>query len=246
MKTVVYLLPHQDDEIFALPIILSHRDCEHIFIVLTSGAGKNESTKNFTRDSEFRSSLAILEEYGVRSQFFPFGTEHSIRDGLLHADFSRDAYQHLLEQLQSFEPEIIVAPCYEGGHQDHDASARIAEGYSKVFGSDVLFFSTYRSAGSSFPFFSTMKPFIPSERILFSRLLVCPLALRLIMNYRSQLRTFAGLGLPILFSYLFKAWYTVMSSQIEFSDPHLYEQRKRAKKPEVAANLKLIQTYFGN
>ena len=246
MKSVVYLLPHQDDEIFALPIILSHRDCEHIFIVLTNGADKHESTKSFTRNSEFRASLATLEKYGISSQFVAFGTEHGIRDGLLHADFSVDAHHHLLEQLQALQPQIIVAPCYEGGHQDHDASALIAEGYSKVFGSDVLFYSTYRSASSLFPFFSTMKPLKPSDRIIFSRILVCALALRLIINYKSQSRTFAGLGLPILFSYLFRAWYTVMSSQIEFSDPHLYEQRKRAKKREVAASLQLIQTYFGN
>lgn len=246
MRSVVYLLPHQDDEIFALPIILSHRDCEHIFIVLTNGADQHESTKSFTRNSEFRASLAVLEKYGVRSQFFAFGTEHGIRDGLLHADFSIDAYQHLSEQLRALQPQILVAPCYEGGHQDHDASARIAEGYSKVFGSDVLFFPTYTSASSSFPFFSTMKALKPSDRIIFSRILVCALALRLIINYKSQLRTFAGLGLPIFFNYFFRAWYTVISSQIEFSDPHLYEQRKKAKKCEVAINLQLIQTYFGN
>ena len=244
MKSVVYLLPHQDDEIFALPIILRYKDYEHIFLLLTNGTDKHKSAKSLTRNSEFCKSLEILKKFGIKSQFFAFGTEHCIRDGYLHADFSKDCYTQLLKQFEFLEPHIFIAPCYEGGHQDHDAAAQIAEGHSRKLGSELLFFSTYRSASRFFPFFSTMNPPNKSGKIDSSRIFVSALALRLIVNYRSQFRTFMGLGLPILYNYLFRNSYTAISPQIEYSDPHLYEQRRKAETRLVTANLQLIQAYF--
>ena len=244
MKRVVYCLPHQDDEIFALPIILRYKHYEHIFLLLTNGSNNYKSANSLTRNSEFRKSLDILEKFGIKSQFLAFGTEHDIRDGYLHADFSKDCYIQLLKQLEVLEPQIFIAPCYEGGHQDHDTAARIAESFSRKLGSDLVFFSTYRSASRLLPFFSTMNPPKKSGKVNYSRLLVTALALRLIANYRSQYRTFAGLGLPILFNYFFRNSYTAISPQIEYSDTHLYEQRRKAETHLVTANLRLIQSYF--
>jgi LmbE family N-acetylglucosaminyl deacetylase len=244
MKSVVYLLPHQDDEIFALPLIFKYIDYEHHFIVLTNGAGQGKPAQSLTRNSEFIKSLEILKRFGIESQLYTFGSENDIRDGYLHADFSKDCYTQLSKQFEVLKPQVVIAPCYEGGHQDHDAAARIAEGYSRKLGSDLVFFSTYRSASKFFPLFSTMNPPKKSTKVNFSRFLVSTLAMRLIANYRSQFRTFVGLGLPIMYNCFFRSYYTAISPQIEYSDPHLYEQRRKAETRAVTANLQLIQKYF--
>jgi len=244
MKSVVYLLPHQDDEIFALPLIFRYKDYEHIFIVLTNGASQGKSAQSLIRSSEFRKSLEILNKFGIKGQLYLFGSENNIRDGYLHADFSKNCYTQLSKQFEALKPQIVIAPCYEGGHQDHDAAARIAEGYSRKLESDLVFFSTYRSASRFLPLFSTMNPQKKSEKINFSRFLISTLAMRLIANYKSQFRTFLGLGLPILYHSFFRNYYTAISPQIEYSDPHLYEQRRKADTRLVMANLQLIEAYF--
>ena len=241
MNPVVYLLPHCDDEIFSLPLIDYFKNNLQVFITLTNGLDKEGKGINVNRHNEFAKSMKVLSKIGVQAEFFAFGEEHFLRDGHLHSDLTLEKLALLTKKLREINPSLIVAPALEGGHQDHDSAAVIGQNIARRIGSEVIFFSTYRSAHKYLPLFSVMAPIVIGQRFRYQRLFISQVAMKMIFTYKSQFRTFSGLGMPILCKYIFGQWHTASEIDLEHPFVSLYQLRGRANSEVVNQHLQRIE-----
>jgi LmbE family N-acetylglucosaminyl deacetylase len=231
---VAFLIPHPDDEIFALPLLEQFSREKLYFICFTDGQFSRSEELGLRRYSEFNKSISYLNRIGIRSEILVFDSAHEIRDGFMHEDFTVDMLSKLLNLVKSLDLSTIVAPALEGGHQDHDSVSLISiflEKYSKV---NLIHFSTYRSTSSFLPTFTVMKPTVRGYRLEFRRIRTFLIALRLISIYRSQFRTFIFLGFPILITYLGKTLYTARNVERLAIHSYLYERRSKASFKDVS------------
>jgi LmbE family N-acetylglucosaminyl deacetylase len=161
-------------------------------IYLTDGAS---SVPAAVRDAE---SLAMLTRLGVRADDVAFlGGEERIADGRLAFETPR-----ALEQLRAFAatipvPARIYTLDWEGGHSDHDGCHLVALALARELGvREVLVYSLY-NAFRRRPGLFRVTSFVPGPAPLVRRRLTLREALlpvRAIAHYRSQRRTWLGLG----------------------------------------------------
>ena len=230
---VVILIPHPDDEIFVLPILEQFSNELIYFICLTDGQYASDNELGVRRGIEFEKSISYLNRVGFRSEMLVFSHAKKIRDGFMHEDFSKEMLIQLLGLVNSINPAFIVAPAFEGGHQDHDSVSLLSDFLASRIEADLIHFSTYRSTSNFLPTFTVMNPAERGQLLVLRRFRTFFIALRLIINYRSQVRTFIFLGFPILRRYLSKTWYTARNVIGLPIDSFLYERRSMAFSKDV-------------
>jgi len=233
------VLAHGDDEIGALPFILANPP--DFVLYLTDGSGIGNKSLSQTRFVEIGKSWQIISR---KVKIIHFGLSFGISDGNLHAQLTPDHIEKLILLLSSSGVKTLMTTYAEGGHQDHDTSFMLSQFLSLKLGMRLLSFSLYSQSSISNKFFSVMQERGAGERIQISKMHVRAnslfKALRLMLNYRSQLKTWAGLGLPVLFSmtrrFVFLKPSLVTLADYPESDKLFYHSRRRAIRGEVISS----------
>jgi hypothetical protein len=223
-KTVIYILPHYDDEIFVIPKIecdLKNK-CNVIFFYLMKSSLR------------LQESIKFLTSLGVTKQnIYSLGELLNIQDGSVHLSLAT-LFQELISQLKQFGPIIeFVCTSFEGGHHDHDATSILTRVLAKKLNSKVSEFSLYNGYGTRGKFYNVASPrnIKKNVKIHYSAsnylsLLCVPFV------YRSQVKAMLGL-LPLLF---FKSLFNPLTlNQLEYDqldfgehkESPLYERWKR-------------------
>jgi len=232
--TPVFLFAHQDDEFatFSALQMYLRQGVQPVCVYLTDGGAGGQNIKR--RNDE---SLTVMQALGVEPERVIFlGGDHGIPDGKLSAHLD-EVFSRLLACLELVIADAIhlYIPAWEGGHQDHDAAhlVGLALMKHKNLDKDVWQFSLYHGRslpGILFKVLSPLKENGPSELIP-SSLNERIRFLRFIFSYRSQLKTWIGLGPFVAFKLLFGRgqFRQPVSRDRCFERPHpgrlLYEKR---------------------
>ena len=233
------MLAHGDDEIGAIPIVLSNPPT--IVFYLTNGSGIGQSDLSKKREREIRRSWGILYP---GSEVINFGSDFEIPDGTLHSNLTV-AHLEILEKLViDSGVKSLVTTHAEGGHQDHDTTFMVSQYLSLKLEVGLFSFPLYCQGSYSKKFFRVMslhgsgiKNEIGGLQI---RIRSFVKAIQLIFNYRSQWKTWIGLSLPLLFAMtrkyqLLKPTYV---SLINYPEANIlfYESRGRADRSSVTSH----------
>jgi len=237
----VFLLAHQDDEIFFLPHIVNAD--EKIFVYLTDGVSAGSAISTLDRrtsEAEF-----VFKKYlePLNSHVIWWGLKNSISEGELHRYVNQGLIDELGKLLISQESEVttFITTAFEGAHQDHDSVAVIARKLDKIFKVGTIEMSTYPQRFSKFYSFKVLKPGTPEKTFRFNRIKVFFLAIRMMASYRTQLLTWAGLGLATISVYAFRGYRSSSPRSVSLIEPCFYESRRRASQSEVLESLTLFK-----
>lgn len=224
--TRFWILPHPDDELLCLPLLLENKKAN---VLLYLAARDND-----WRFRESKKAVNYINNQGFNVTIFP-NTSPS-KDGSLPLELNSKLINSLELQIVEANTVELIAPAYEGGHQDHDAAFIIAFILSKRLKLPLTCFNTYCASVSAFPGFRAMQPFKDGRKIYFDSIKVTRTFLRLILLYPSQWKTWIGLGPFVAFKYL----KGVSRSTLQVDTlpnlllPHyLYQNRRRAQVTEV-------------
>jgi LmbE family N-acetylglucosaminyl deacetylase len=192
--SVLFVFAHQDDELPVLARIRYERalGVQVRCVYLTDGA---RDVPAEVRDAE---SLSMLSRVGVDPTDVTFlGGARRISDGRLAFETAA-----AMELLRSYArtispPERIYTLDWEGGHPDHDACHALALVLARELRvPDVLAYSLYNGFGRR-PGWFRVTSFVPGGGKIVRRRLSLPevlLSIRALAHYRSQRRTWLGLG----------------------------------------------------
>jgi hypothetical protein len=229
----VFLLAHQDDEIFLLPHIMDSE--KKLFIFLTNGVSAKASQQKL----EYRATEAqnVFKKYLAKfnSSVIWWGLENSIPEGALHKFVNRDNLASIEAAIKNKSERVtkIVTTTFEGAHQDHDSAAVISRRMARAFFVEVIEISTYPQWFSKVYSFKVLRPSNPSKSFEFDRQKTLGIAIKLILGYRSQWKTWLGLGPAAIASYAFLHYRSSKQSPIKEIQPCFYEYRNRATQVEV-------------
>ncbi len=162
--------------------------------------------------------------------------DQKVFDGSIHSEFTLANFQELTQIVIDEEPDELITLCFEAGHQDHDSVELITRIISKNHNLKMRCFSSYRASAISPRLFSVLKPIAPKEKISFNRFFLVLVSLRLMFIYKSQIKTWLGLGPALLFKYSFMSFRESEKSPSMYPEiiPHcFYETRGRASQREV-------------
>jgi hypothetical protein len=238
MGPYALLLAHGDDEIGAIPIVLKNPPT--LVLYLTNGSGIGENDLSRKREVEIVRSWGILNFY---SEITNFGADFEIPDGMLHSSLTVDHLRILEELVTNSGVKYILTTHAEGGHQDHDTSFIVSQYLSLKLNIGLFSFPLYCQSHFSKKLFSVMnkqgsgiKFEINGLQMRFRSFVT---AIRLISNYRSQWKTWIGLGLPLLFAMLrryqlLKPTYISLGNYA-VADALFYESRGRADRASVTS-----------
>ena len=211
----LFLFPHQDDEYFISPEILKNPN-KSLCIFLTKGDYYGSNTE--IRNSESKKVLLAL---GVLAENILF-----LMDSLPIPDnkliyYLEEVNQGILKLIANKSIESIYTTAYEGGHPDHDAATGLSFVLSLTLKCPAYQFFLYNAFKVKKPFFQVMKPlqennleklkinFKDSIRITF-----------LFFKYRSQFKTWLGLGLFAIYHFFIQRHYYK-----QLVSPHLINKR---------------------
>jgi hypothetical protein len=238
-KPYALLLAHGDDEIGAIPIVLKNPPTLVLYLTNGSGIGVNDLSKN--REREIGRSWRILNS---DSEILNFGGDFEIPDGMLHSSLTVDHLKILEEKITNSGVKHILTTHAEGGHQDHDTSFMVSQYLSLKLNIGLFSFPLYCQSPFSKKLFSVMnthglgiKDEIKGSQIRFRSFVT---AIRLISNYRSQWKTWIGLGLPLLFA-MIRKYQLLKPTHISLgnyaaADTLFYESRGRADRASVTSH----------
>ncbi|MDZ4726979.1 MAG: PIG-L family deacetylase [Leptospira sp.] len=216
----LFLFPHQDDEYFISPEILINPN-NSLCIFLTKGDYYGSNTE--IRNSE---SKKVLLSLGVSPENIIFLMDSlPIPDNNL-INYLEEVYQGILKLIANKSIESIYTTAYEGGHPDHDAATGIAFVLSLTANCPAYQFFLYNAFNVTKPFFQVMKPlqdnkleklkikFKDSVRVAF-----------LFLNYKSQFKTWLGLGLFAIYHFFIQRHYykQSISAHLFYNRPHTGE-----------------------
>jgi hypothetical protein len=230
----VFVFAHCDDELFCLPYILQ-KDTDNVIIYLTTSSKLDGQPMGKSyRQIEAERAIELLNRYSnVEVLFF----NERIFDGEVHTRFQIEEFEKLELMVSQLNPIELVTLCLEMGHQDHDSVALITQMISNKLNVRFTSFSGYRSSRFLPRMFSVMKPTNPGEKLNPKRSLSLLLAIKLITLYKSQYKTWLGLGPILLVKYAFFPIYTANSSYLDSVPQDLkcfYQERGRSKYSEVS------------
>lgn len=194
IRKILFLLAHQDDEVFIAPRISYELSggASLFFLYLTSGVAFGGDPS--VRDNESR---ACLKRLGVREEQIVFlGTELHIPDGQLVSHLEH-CFRSLMEKIKGYTIDDVYAPAWEGGHQDHDAAFLIGLALARRLGLESNFwqFYCYNGFNTRGRFFRVFYP-LPNKRERRQRKLKLSEGisiLRSIFTFKSQRKTWLGL-----------------------------------------------------
>ena len=229
----VFLLAHQDDEVFLLPHILNSE--QKLFIYLTNGVSK-ESTKR-QLDRRTTEAKVVFQKYlsGFKAKVIWWGLENSVPEGVLHKFVSEENLTNIERVIRSQGEKVtlIVTTTFEGAHQDHDAAAVISRKLAKTLQVNCVEMSTYPQWFSKFYSFKVLNPSSADEGFEFARMRTLALALQIMVGYKSQRNTWLGLGSATLGAFAFRQYRSSKPAPIAELHTCFYEFRGRALQSEV-------------
>jgi LmbE family N-acetylglucosaminyl deacetylase len=218
MKTNVYILAHPDDEVMCLHSIMHMRTETKTYVLyLTDGKPDNSHFKISKRKSE---AIHVSSRLGYFGNTIFFGETFGIQDGRLATSFRREDFGNLLKIVKDLSPDYVVSTILEGGHQDHDAAYLITKKIAAVLNLQFLAYPCYCQT-TSLPFYSVMKSSgnaLTKPATSIERLQMCYTAFLIMLRYRTQLKTWFGLGTQILLKYLFGNLVLNFNSDHQVSD----------------------------
>lgn len=192
---LLLVFAHPDDEFAVFPWIRRAVDAGvpvHA-VWLTDGGWGGQSIPR--REAESRQ---ILRSLGVDEKNMHFlGARMGIPDGKLHLSLEK-AEEVLLQLISSIGDVEVMAPAWEGGHQDHDAAHLVVVGAMGALGTEAWEYSLYNSHGLSNPFFTVLSlpprvSDVQSLEISLPQRFACIFRC---LQFRSQWKSFLGL-LPV-------------------------------------------------
>jgi hypothetical protein len=237
----LFLLAHQDDEVFLLPFIADSE--KKLFIYLTNGSSNSSSV--FHQQKRTNEAHETFKEIlmPLNANVIWWGNQNGVSEGELHKFANSNTIRSLIESISHHGTKVskIYTTTFEGAHQDHDSAAVIARIIRKSLGADVIEVSTYPQKFKAVYSFSVMSPKYKSINFDFDRLKILRLAARLILSYRTQWKTWLGLTPAIVFSYLFTPFYVAEPQVVQVLDKCFYHFRSRAKQEEVILFLENLE-----
>ena len=113
MKKIVFLLPHQDDEIGVFEIIRRVKEKKKIIIIYLTKDILNKRNKE---------SKKVLKRFQISERQIIFlGDKLNVEDQKI-IDSLNKIYSNLLKILKNVKDFELFTPTWEGGHHDHDAT----------------------------------------------------------------------------------------------------------------------------
>lgn len=248
-KSALLIIPHQDDEFFILPYLEYLIKCNRKIFVIFITNGKYDSHDPIIRMEE---SKRTLTHYGIKaSNIINYGYDNSLEDAQI--PFKMTAVHRFLNEFidsHPFEISEVIAPAWEGGHQDHDALNRIILNILRKKNKTNILrqYYLYNSFNISYPFYRVMHPtLVDNNTIIFNIPFISSVrAITQFINYKSQFKTFIGLIFPAIYQFLFirKIFIQIPDDISDFRDaipPHagilFYERRGRFTFKEMIENL---------
>jgi len=194
-KRVLFVLAHQDDEVFFSARIEHEARLGHEVwcAFLTDGSGRGVDPR--LRNDESR---RVLTRLGVPTDRMLFaGGRGSAPDGELPRHLE-SSLAGLCGALDGLTVHRVFTAAYEGGHQDHDAAHLVALAFARRRGilSRTWETSLYNGCGTPWRFFRVLHPLPGAPRHRRTRRLPLVSAWRhalLPASYPSQWRSWAGL-----------------------------------------------------
>ena len=233
VRSRLWLLAHQDDEVLGLHLISDHAT-NHV-IYLTDGVRNGSEYDSDKRMGEARMAWNQIDK---NAEVIFFGTNHDLKDGALREEIDLFHFKELIEICQNRNIYEIVTLQLEGGHQDHDIVSMLAEELSIRLSLQLVTFPAYRALLKKYPAYvvmsSTHKLSNRNKSSIVLRLRCTKLAFVLMKNYRTQLSTWLGLGPFIIMKYLIGnpnfIRHTSMSSRTQdVPSKLLYANRKKVQ-----------------
>ena len=237
----VFLLSHQDDEVFLLPHIMDSE--QKLFIYLTSGVSKESSELKLQKRTV--EAKAVFQKYlaEYNAQVVWWGSENSVPEGDLHKFVSEENLSHLEKLIRNQDAQIsqIITTTFEGAHQDHDSAAVVSRTLAKTFQVNCIEMSTYPQWFSKFYSFKVLNPLATDEVFPLVRLRTLVLALKLMTSYKTQRKTWLGLGPATLGAFSFRNYESSQPAPVAEMKACFYEFRGRANQGEVLKYLTSIK-----
>ena len=229
----VFLLAHQDDEVFLLPHIMDSE--QKLFIYLTSGV--SEGSSSLKLEKRTREAKAIFQKYlaGFTSEVIWWGLKNSVPEGQLHKFVSEENLSAIEKAIRNKGTKItqILTTTFEGAHQDHDSAAVVSRKLAKTLQVDCIEMSSYPQWFSKFYSFKVLIPHSVDGEFEFVRFRTLVLALKLMVGYKTQRKTWLGLGPATLGAFAFRKYRSSKPAPIAKVHPCFYEFRGRAEQSEV-------------
>jgi hypothetical protein len=150
VKSILILLPHHDDEFFmGLHLDALSKEFDKLHLLFLTHDGKCAVQR--AQESE-----SYLRRSGVfNAQIYDAGSSLGVADGRLFASVSLigDFIQRFIAESR---PEAIVAPAWEGGHHDHDATNYVIYKLWRDSFSDLSLYEygLYNGVGRQGPWFN--------------------------------------------------------------------------------------------
>jgi hypothetical protein len=203
-KEVIILLAHYDDELFVFPWIKAFLRANlkvSVFWLTNSEGLSRDPNKKLALKRKHESMKFIQKLYDGQVKMQHIGIENNFKDGYLHDNL--EAALQEIEILLGDEPTLLISPYIENGHFDHDSVHILATRLNQVRMNIItnLSFPIY-SPGLVFPFkvlqFDNKKVLgVKIEhRLTFPEIFTIAKAP---IIYKSQVRTWLGLYLSMLF-----------------------------------------------
>ena len=232
MRRTLVILAHRDDEIFFIDYFLT---CEEIFLVyLTESLDFKARRLESDRAVNYLGSFLNISEIS-RTEF--------AEDGKLYEFLSIELLAEISDVVIKKGITEIASLAYEGGHQDHDAASIFSAALSDFFSLGLFLFPAYKDSTRIFPHFHVMKAEGHNQSFRNERIFqVLWVVMRLMFIYRSQWRTWIGLGPFIMKRSMEEPLYVSKVSDFEFLEHSycLYERRNRALQSKVLVKLRLF------
>ena len=200
-KNRLWLLAHQDDEVLGLHLH-SNSTANHV-LYLTDGVRIGANYNSDKRIDEAQMSWGKIDR---NAELIFFGTAHSLKDGALEKEINYLHFNSLIAICKDRDIKEIVSLQLEGGHQDHDVVSMLAENLASRLSIDLITFPAYRALHKKYPLYAVMSSTHKSKETykqsIVLRVRIAKQAFILMKKYRSQLTTWAGLGLFVILKYL--------------------------------------------
>ncbi len=228
----LFILAHPDDELMALPILLESK-AKNYFIFLTSGVSENcKPDLRSVRRHEVTVFFNYLSQAGVNVELLELPDAVIANDSKLGVEFSEPMWNELVILLKRIQnPFQIISTAFEGAHQDHDAAAVISNQLATNFRCSIYFYSTYRHLRRSKHLFHLMNPTDPSTCLNFRRMRALKFGIKGVFVYKSQCKTWIGLGPLLILKFIFAKWRYQEKMNFDsrsIPDATFYELRKRS------------------
>lgn len=214
-----------------------------LIIYLTNGV--SSSASDLQSEYRYQESIRVSKKFLIprNCQLMYWGVTQKWSEGELYKNVNVQFIDKLQQTISSKYGLVheIVTTAFEGAHQDHDVAAFIARAIGKKFNLIPIEFASYPQKYSKFYSFQVLKPKFPQGiPIKYKKIRILTLAFRLMHAYKTQRKTWLGLGFFTIYNYAFAVFKTANPKAISNLSPCFYEYRGRVQQSEVLYYLKSV------